>query len=72
MFDVLILGGQVVDGTGTPGYRADVGIEGERIAALGDLATAETRRVIDATGLTVTPGFIDTHAHSDGALLVDP
>jgi N-acyl-D-amino-acid deacylase len=72
MFDLLILGGQVVDGTGAPGYRADVGIEGERIAALGDLATAETRRVIDATGLTVTPGFIDTHAHSDGALLVDP
>ncbi|MDP3064211.1 MAG: amidohydrolase family protein, partial [Chloroflexota bacterium] len=72
MLDVLILGGTVVDGTGKPGRRADVGISGERIEAIGNLSNAETRRVIDATGLTVSPGFIDTHAHSDGALLVDP
>jgi N-acyl-D-amino-acid deacylase len=72
MFDVLIIGGTVVDGTGKPGYRADVGIVGEAIEAIGDLARAEARRVIVATGLTVSPGFIDTHAHSDGALLWEP
>ena len=72
MFDVVILGGTVVDGTGTPGFRADVGIVGENIEAVGDLSQAETRRVINATGLTVSPGFIDSHAHSDGVLLIDP
>ena len=72
MFDLVILGGRLVDGTGSPGYMADVGIVGERIEAIGDLKRAETRRVVDATGLVVSPGFIDTHAHSDGVLLVDP
>ena len=72
MFDVVIIGGTVVDGTGAPGYRADVGITGETVEAIGDLSQSETRRVIEATGLTVSPGFIDTHTHSDGALLVDP
>ena len=72
MFDLVILGGRVVDGTGAPGYMADVGIVGERIEAIGDLRGAETRRVVDATGLVVSPGFIDTHAHSDGVLLMDP
>ena len=72
MFDVVIVGGTIVDGTGAPGYRADVGVAGETIEAIGDLSQAEARRVIDATGLTVSPGFIDTHAHSDGVLLIDP
>ena len=76
MFDVLISGGTVVDGSGGPGFRADVGIKGERIEGVGDLSEAvknlSTSRLIDATGLTVSPGFIDTHAHSDGALLLDP
>ena len=72
MFDVLIAGGTVVDGTGASGVRADVGIDGEEIRAIGDLSQTGARQVIDATGLTVAPGFIDTHAHSDGALLVDP
>ncbi|MFW6174375.1 MAG: N-acyl-D-amino-acid deacylase family protein [Chloroflexota bacterium] len=71
-FDLVILGGTVVDGTGAPGFRADVGVEGQRVAAVGDLSAATARRYIDATGLTVTPGFIDTHAHAEGALLVDP
>ncbi|MCI0441289.1 MAG: amidohydrolase family protein, partial [Chloroflexi bacterium] len=72
MFDIVILGGTVVDGSGAPGHRADVGIVGASIEAIGDLSKAEARRVIDATGLTVSPGFIDAHAHSDGVLLIDP
>ena len=72
MFDVVILGGTVVDGTGTQSRRADVGIVGETVEAIGDLPASVARRVIDATGLVVSPGFIDTHAHSDGALLIDP
>ena len=61
MFDMLITGGTLVDGTGAPGYAADVGITGEKIAALGDLSKAAAGRVIDASGLIVAPGFIDTH-----------
>ena len=72
MFDVVIIGGTVVDGTGEPGYRADVGLIREDVQAIGDLARAEARRVIDATGMVVSPGFIDTHTHSEGALLIDP
>ena len=72
MFDLVLAGGTVVDGTGAPGYRADVGVSGETIAAIGDLGRAEARRVIDAAGLIVAPGFVDTHTHAEGALLVDP
>lgn len=72
MFDVLIVGGQVVDGTGSPARRADVGIEGDRIAAIGQLSGAAARRTIDATGKAVSPGFTDTHVHSDGVLLGEP
>ena len=71
MFDVLIAGGTVIDGTGRPAYRADVGIEGEKFGAIGDLSQAQARRVIDATGHAVSPGFIDTHVHSDAVLLID-
>ncbi len=72
MFDLIVSGGTVLDGTGKPGFRADVGVTGETIEAIGDLSQAETRRVIDATGFAVSPGFIDSHAHSDGVLLLDP
>ena len=72
MFDVIITGGTVVDGSGAPGYEADVGVKGERIEAIGDLAQAGARRVIDASGLAVSPGFIDAHAHTDAVLLTDP
>lgn len=72
MFDVVILGGTIVDGSGSPGYQADIGINGETITAIGDLFSADAEREIDAVGLTVSPGFIDTHAHSDAVLLTDP
>lgn len=73
-FDLLIRGGTVVDGTGVAGRRADVGVIGDRIAAIGDLSTAaadEVELVLDATGRVVAPGFIDPHGHSDGSVLLD-
>jgi N-acyl-D-aspartate/D-glutamate deacylase len=67
-FDVLIRGGRVLDGTGNPWYYADLGVTGDRIVAVGTLANARAATVIDATGLVVSPGFIDAHSHSGGAL----
>jgi N-acyl-D-amino-acid deacylase len=65
MFDLIIEGGRVVDGTGAPSRAADVGISAGRIEAIGDLRSSEGARRLDATGLTVAPGFIDIHSHSD-------
>lgn len=72
MFDLMITGGTIYDGTGAPGRRADLGINGEQIAAVDDLSAASAARRIDATGLAIAPGFIDTHTHSEGDLLVNP
>jgi N-acyl-D-amino-acid deacylase len=63
-FDVLIKGGQVIDGTGEPRYAADVGINGDEIVAVGRFPGATADRVVDATGRIVTPGFIDMHSHA--------
>jgi N-acyl-D-amino-acid deacylase len=72
-FDLLIRGGLVVDGSGArPATPADVGISGDRIAAIGALDGATAARTIDATGQVVSPGFIDVHAHSEIALLGGP
>lgn len=68
MFDYLIKNGQLIDGTGSPARRADVGITDGKIAAIGDLSAAQAGTVIDAAGKTVTPGFIDIHRHADAAL----
>src|SRR6478736_8416261 len=71
-YDLLIAGGSVLNGEGTPAVRADVGIRGERIVTIGDLRTATAARRIDASGLTVAPGFIDMNNHSDYTILVEP
>ena len=70
-FDLIVRGGEVVDGTGAPPRRADVAVIGDRIAAVGDLAAADAGRVIDATGLIVAPGFIDVQGQSGTTLLAD-
>jgi N-acyl-D-amino-acid deacylase len=71
IFDVLVRGGMVYDGSGNAGRRADVGIHGDRIAAVGDLAAARGTMTIDATGMTVAPGFINMLSWSTESLLVD-
>ena len=71
-FDTLIRGGTVIDGTGAPVRLADVGVRGDCIAVVGDLAAASATQVVDAAGLVVCPGFIDAHSHSDAFLLIEP
>ena len=72
MFDLVIRGGRLVDGTGMPERSGDIGIEEDRITAIGDLSSADARRSLDATGMVVAPGFVDIHSHSDFTLLIDP
>ncbi len=70
-FDVLIRNGHVFDGNGNPWILADIGITADRIRAVGRLPGASAARVIDAAGLTITPGFIDVHSHSGPGLATD-
>jgi len=70
--DLLFVGGRVVDGTGAPWFRADVCVVGDRIAAVGDLARVPAARRVDASGLVVSPGFIDMLGQSEYNVLVDP
>jgi N-acyl-D-amino-acid deacylase len=72
MYDLLVRGGRVIDGTGGPWFRADVAVVGDRIVAMDHLEGREAAQVIDATGLFVTPGFVEEHSHSDVTVLVDP
>src|ERR1700712_4124789 len=69
--DVVIRNGTIVDGTGAPGRQGDVAVDGDRITAVG---TVEGRGAeeIDATGLLVTPGWVDVHTHYDGQVTWDP
>ncbi len=71
-FDLLIKNGTVLDGTGAEAIRADVGICGEQIEAVGDFSQAEAKQIVDAAGKMVCPGFIDAHSHSDAYLLIEP
>src|SRR5690349_24513579 len=71
-FDVIIRGGTVYDGTGRAPVRADVGIKGDRIAAVGNLSRDTAPAIVDAKGLAVAPGFINMLAHSETSLIVDP
>jgi N-acyl-D-aspartate/D-glutamate deacylase len=71
MYDLVIRNGTVVDGTGLPGYRADVGLTGDRVAAIGRIAE-RGKEEIDATGHVVSPGFIDGHTHMDAQVFWDP
>jgi N-acyl-D-amino-acid deacylase len=70
-FDVIIRGGMVYDGTGGAPIRADVGINGDRIAALGNLKSASAKTIIDATGLAVAPGFINMLSWSVDSMIID-
>jgi N-acyl-D-aspartate/D-glutamate deacylase len=71
MHDLVIRNGTVIDGTGAPGVAADVAVDGDRVTAVGTLSAPGCEE-LDATGLTVTPGFVDVHTHYDGQVTWDP
>jgi N-acyl-D-amino-acid deacylase len=72
VFDIIIEKGQIADGLLARTFQADIGIIGEKIAAIGDLGEASAAEIIDASGMIVSPGFIDMHTHTDLELLVNP
>src|SRR6202022_882222 len=71
-FDLILSGGRVMDGTGAPWFRADVGIRGDTIAAVGDLSRGKARRRIQLKDLALAPGFIDLLGQSELNALIDP
>ena len=71
-YDIVITGGHIVDGTGSPWYSGDIGIRAGRIAAIGNLSAAKRKQTIDAHGMVVAPGFIDMLGQSEVTVLVDP
>ena len=72
MTDFILRGGEIVDGTGRPRFRADVAVAGDRIEAIGNAAKTAGTREVDVSGLVVAPGFIDVHTHDDRALFAAP
>src|SRR5687767_5655900 len=70
-YDLIIRNGTVIDGSGKPGFAADVGVQDSRIVAVGAVS-GTAKQTVDATGRVVAPGFIDVHAHDDFALLDRP
>ena len=71
-YDLIIRGGTVADGNGGPLEKMDVAVRNDVIAAVGDLSAARAAKEVDASGLVVSPGFVDVHTHSDITILVDP
>lgn len=71
-FDVIIKNGKIADGTGSILFKADVGINGDKIEAIGDLSSSSANLIIDAEEQIVSPGFIDIHTHTDTELIVNP
>jgi N-acyl-D-amino-acid deacylase len=71
-FDLIVRGANVFDGSGSPGVPADLGVRGERIAAIEADLPGRAQREVDARGLAIAPGFIDVHSHDDFAVLLDP
>ncbi|HEV3225481.1 MAG TPA: amidohydrolase family protein, partial [Acidimicrobiales bacterium] len=69
--DLVLRGGKVIDGTGAPARSADVGIEGDRIVAVGDVGTSNGAEVVDLDGLVLSPGFVDIHTHYDAQVTWD-
>ncbi|MBQ4527933.1 MAG: D-aminoacylase [Clostridia bacterium] len=72
MYDLIIKDGTVIDGTGVPAYHCDIAIADGKIVRIASDITDESKKIIDARGLTVTPGFIDSHSHSDNAMFDYP
>jgi len=70
--DIVLRGGQVIDGTGQPAFAADVAIAGDSIVAIGNLSDLAADRIVDVTGLVVAPGFIDVHTHDDLICITQP
>jgi N-acyl-D-amino-acid deacylase len=71
-FDTIIRNGLIIDGSGKAEFKADIGINNDKICAIGDLSVADTSYSIDASGLVVAPGFIDVHTHDDASLIIRP
>src|ERR1039458_1166958 len=71
-YDMVIRNGRIIDGTGSPWYAGDVGIRAGKIAAVGHLEGQPARRIIDARGMVVAPGFIDMLGQSETSILVNP
>jgi N-acyl-D-amino-acid deacylase len=72
MFDTILIKGCIVDRTGNPWFRVDIGVKGGRVVKIGNLSSVEARSTIDAKDFVVCPGFIDIHPHSDIELLINP
>jgi N-acyl-D-amino-acid deacylase len=71
-FDLVLRGGSILDGTGGPVWKGDLGIRGEVIAALGEIPAASGKQSLDISGWYISPGFIDIHTHSDGSIIGYP
>ncbi len=71
-FDIIIKNGTIIDGSGKIGYKADIGVSGDKIYAIGDLSLKKAKKNIDALGKVISPGFIDIHSHTDTELFVNP